>query len=123
MLGGPMEWEVDYRRLMISSPSIRIKARETCGDKAAKVMKLLSHTPVEAVGHNFHFSCGLEDWSDKPSPQLGGRKIGDFSDAQQFRWVGVFRRDDVQIEVALAVAPLEGVAVRFTHERRTVPED
>ena len=120
---GAMEWAVDYRRMMISSPSIRIQGKETCGDKAAKVMRLLSHTPVEAVGHNFHFSCGIEDWSDKPSPQLGGRDIREFPDAHQFRWVGFFRRDDVQIEVRLAVAPTEGVVVRFNHERRTVPED
>ncbi len=87
---GALEWEVDYRRLMVSSPSIYIKEKETCGDKAAKVMKLLCHTPVEAVGHNFHFSCDLKDWTENALPQLGSRSVRDFPDARQFRWIGAF---------------------------------
>ena len=120
---GALEWEVDYRRMMVSSRTIRTREGETCGDKAAKVMRLLNHTPVEAVGHNFLLTCDLKDWSGKPLPQLGSRMIGEFPDSRQFRWIGAFTRQNVPIEVTLAVVPTEGVAVRFNHERRTNPQD
>lgn len=47
-----MAWEVSDSRLAIRCESIR----KSCGTYAAKVLELLSHTPMEAIGTNFVFT-------------------------------------------------------------------
>lgn len=115
---GPLEWEVDYRQLAVSASS-----DADCGKAVAGVLNLLHHTPVEAVGHNFHFSCEVAELPAAARPQLGPKDIGAFSNAAQFRWVGVFRGEAVTTEVTLALVPEEGVVILFNHDRRTSKAD
>jgi hypothetical protein len=117
---GGFEWAVDYRRLMVSAARIE----SDCGQKVAVVMGLLPHTPVKAIGNNFHFVCSLKDWAGKPWPQLGAREAPPITGVQHFRWVASFDRQGANIEVTLLIAPrAEVVAILFNHDRRTDPQN
>lgn len=110
---GTVSWDVNNQRLIVSSS----KASDDCGQIVSQVLRLLPHTPVRAVGHNFHFSASRHDWGDRPVPVLGGKRLEDFDQAEQARWVGVFHHPpEVRIEVALACVR-EAVAVLFNHHR------
>jgi hypothetical protein len=109
---GRVLWEVDNQRLVVSSSEPGLD----CGEMVSRVLTLLPHTPVRAVGHNFHFSAARDQWGDRPSPALGGKGLEDFDSIKQVRWVGLFQRDEVRIEVTLAYEA-DAVAVLFNHHR------
>jgi len=52
-----MSWEASDSRLAITC-----SAMKNCGTYAAKVLNLLRHTPIQAVGTNFVFQSALDDW-------------------------------------------------------------
>jgi hypothetical protein len=113
------EWEVSQRRLVISSLS------QDCGELLAGVLERLPHTPVHAVGHNFHYSGSAADWGGSPSPLLGGkgrRELGEISPVEQTRWAGLFLRRDARVEVTVAQAE-EQVTVLINYHRQTKPDD
>jgi hypothetical protein len=87
-----------------------------CGGTVSGVLTLLPHTPVHALGHNFHFSATKEEWGNRPTPMLGRKGLKDFKDAEQVRWVGAFRRDETRIEVTIAYES-DAVAILFNHHR------
>src|SRR5271166_6274738 len=60
-----VKWQVDSRTLMVSS------SEKNCGDLVSRVMALLHHTPIKAVGNNFHYACGREQWGQSPLPMIG----------------------------------------------------
>ena len=109
---GSTRWQVDNQRLSVSSSDRNVD----CGGLVSRVLQLLPHTPVGAVGHNFHFVTTKEDWAVRPTPRLGSRSLFDLEDAEQERWVGAFRRDGVRIEATLA-CEVDAVAVLFNHHR------
>jgi hypothetical protein len=115
---GAFEWIVDYRRITASSR----RPKDNCGTKVAAVIRLLHHTPVEAVGHNFHFMCQWAEWRGKRLPQLGDQGVEAFRHASQVSWAANIRRDDALIETTLVAIPGEVVIVRFNHEHRTDPQ-
>jgi hypothetical protein len=110
-------WEVDLRRLVVSS------LEHDCGDLVAQVLNELHHTPVRAIGHNFHYSCSLPDWGDEPLPTLGGRTRADLSGVaslEQVRWTGMLRSEGARVEVT-CVQGEEQVVVLVNHHRETDP--
>jgi hypothetical protein len=110
-----VKWQVDARSLMVSS------GEQDCGDLVASVMQLLHHTPVRAVGNNFHYACGKDQWGQSPLPMLGtkGRnELAVFGTVDQLRWAVVFFKDSVRIEVTVAQSE-DGVAVLFNFHRET----
>ena len=112
---GKIEWQVNSRRLMVSTSTLT----EDCGDLVAKVLELLPHTPVRAVGHNFHFLCNSrEEWRSSPVPALGTKEFGDFTDLVQSRWTGIFQKSGVRIELTIGYAD-DGVVVLLNHHRIT----
>ena len=109
---GTVDWQVDNQRLSVSTG-----ARDfDCGRAVARVLELLPHTPVQAVGNNFHFSATKEDWAARPSPTLGRLHLDDIEGAEQVRWAGVLRRGDAKIEATLAYEQ-DAVAILFNHHR------
>lgn len=115
-LGG-YEWEVGFGRLAVSAWE---PARD-CGRPAAAVLDKLTHTPVEAVGHNFTFVCGSLTWGSRPMPQLSGASHSDRRPVET-RWVGLYREaDGERVEVELTAVPNEVVVVRLNFDRR-VPD-
>jgi len=107
---GPVSWEVDNQRLIVSSSDPKVD----CGALVSTVLKLLPHTPIRAVGHNFHFSAGKLDWGERPSPTLGGRTLEQLGDYEQVRWVGITARREPRIEITLAYES-DAVAVLLNH--------
>lgn len=109
---GPVEWQVDNRRLSVSSA----QRDADCGGMVSRVLSLLPHTPVQAVGHNFHFTAAKDEYGRRPAPMLGLKALADFEDAEQVRWVGMFRHGDARIEVTLAYEA-DAVAILLNHNR------
>ena len=110
-----VQWLIDFQSLLIASP------KENCGALTAKVLKKLSHTPVRAIGNNFHYACASDQWGDSPVPMLGNRgwdDLGDVGKVDQMRWAGVFFREKVRTEVTLARSET-GFAVMFNFHRDT----
>jgi hypothetical protein len=114
-----IEWEVSQQRLVISSLSM------DCGELLAKILDLLPHTPVQGVGHNFHFVCGISEWGSSPCPQLGSmerKDLGEISPIEQTRWAGLFLRRDARVEVTVAQTE-ERMMVLMNYHRGTNPYD
>jgi len=110
-----VQWQIDSRMLMVAS------RKANCGELVAKVVGLLPHTPVRAVGNNFHYACSKEDWGKSPLPMLGGNRSGALDElgrVEQTRWACVIRRDDVRIEVTVAEDE-PGMAILFNFHRET----
>ena len=40
----------------------------------SKVLELLPHTPVRAIGHNYQFTATQAEWGDRPQPSLGAKR-------------------------------------------------
>lgn len=110
-----VEWNVDTDKLVVSSVS------EDTGKLAAKVLRLLIHTPVIAVGNNCTFAGDLQDWGDSPVPMLGNLGIDCFTaglEPEQVRWSGIFKSEKYRIEITV-VRSKDGVAVQFNFHRPT----
>lgn len=111
---GGFEWEVGTNRLGVSSA----RGGVDCGKVASRVLRFLSHTPVEAVGNNFIFYCTVEQWGLRPSPFLTGKGGGPVP--SHSRWVGAFpNRDGASVEIDLTVIPKDLVVLRLNYDRRT----
>jgi hypothetical protein len=109
---GPVEWQVDGQRLSVSSANPAIDS----GHQVSQVLELLPHTPVRAVGHNFHFTAPKAAWEARPSPKLGDLRMEQLEGAEQVRWSGIFRWNDARLEVTLAYES-DLVAVLFNYHR------
>ncbi len=114
-----VRWEIDLSRLVVSS------TKYDCGDLVAKVLDQLLHTPVRGVGNNFQFTCDPDSWGQGPLPTLGGKsqvELAKLVPLEQTRWSGVFRREDVRIDVTL-VSGNEILTVLINHHRDTDPRN
>jgi hypothetical protein len=113
---GGFEWEVDSASLSIS---VEGDKTADCGAMAARVLALLPHTPVEAVGHNFQYLCPENEWVPRVLPRIGGRGAGELPGVGQVRWDGRFERPHGWVEVTLIQDHLSGgknyIAVLFNH--------
>ncbi len=107
-----VQWQVDNQRLSVASSDRSVD----CGETVSNVLALLPHTPVQALGHNFHFTASKEEWAGRPAPMLGNRKLEDFPEAEQVRWVGGFLRGETRIEMTLAYES-DAVAILLNHHR------
>lgn len=110
-LGG-YEWYVTMERMTVSTGRRDLD----CGQMAARVLRKLPHTPVEAVGHNFIFACSAAQWGGRPVPALG-------SEARrpplESRWVGRYRENPGEtVEVELTVLPNQVVVLRLNYDLR-----
>lgn len=112
---GSAHWQIDFRSLLIQSRTAN------CGELASRVLELLPHTPVQAVGNNFHYACGKDEWAESPIPMLGEKAIAgseEMGQVEQTRWGCVFRTEEVRTEVTLAYEDA-GVVVLFNFHRET----
>lgn len=99
-LGG-ITWYVDYEKL-----EVRSDAGADCGKYASRVLELLSHTPVHAIGTNFAFECDSEAWPQKYRPCLGPMRCGAPSDPNAFlesKWQASRQLDDKSTRLQLIV--------------------
>jgi hypothetical protein len=111
--GDDIEWAVDSDRLLVSS------VNADCGKLASRVLVLLPHTPVRAVGSNFTFVGEKDDWGTSPVPMLGDRGPDAFPDDQrpeQVRWMATIPSKEVRTEITVVFGE-DGVAVRLNFHR------
>jgi hypothetical protein len=114
-----VSWEVNLGRLVVSS------RKEDCGEIVAKVLEQLHHTPVHAIGNNFHFTSSTEEWGNSPLPTLGQKSRSDLvqiASFEQARWVGIFHRDGVRVEITL-ISGDDILAALINHHRETDPRE
>jgi hypothetical protein len=78
-----LHWASTHDRLAIASSQ-----GVNCGVYAARILDLLPHTPVQAVGSNFQFTTPESDWPAGKLPRLGDLSLGSPSPLaiKQVRW-------------------------------------
>ncbi|SRR6266568_302397 len=79
-----VKWTVDASRL-------EIKAQEfvDCGSYAARLLGLLPHTPIKAIGTTFTFMCPVGEWPQAELPNLGDIRLTPqpkYADLRQIQW-------------------------------------
>ncbi len=110
-----VQWQVDFRHLLADSLAA------DCGVLVAHVVRLLSHTPVRGVGHNFRYACGMDEWDTGQLPILGqsiSDLLGNEGEVEQTRWACVLRLADARVEVTVAREAI-GMVVLFNFHRET----
>jgi len=89
-----VRWHVTDRRLTLSCDS----SEGNPAQLAASVLRVLLHTPVSAIGHNFHYRCDLAQWGGR-LPQIGGLdrdKLTEHGTPILLSWSGVFEQAGVR---------------------------
>lgn len=116
-----LEWQVDPRRLIVSSETLNDNQGHNTGYYVCQVLSLLPHTPVQAVGHNFHFASSLDDWGSRPLPMLGQHSLEDLEQAEEVRWTGLFQREQVRVQMTIGRSHKE-IVVLFNFHHKTDPQ-
>jgi hypothetical protein len=79
------QWGVTQTQVSITSPR-----GKNCGTYAAKLLELLPHTPVRAIGSNFVYHSSLSEWPGDRRPRLGPLGLDGLGahGVQQTMWQG-----------------------------------
>jgi hypothetical protein len=96
---GDFRWTVDDNRLEILSQRF-----EDCGVFAARVLALLPHTPVDAVGTNFVFKYPIQIWPKNLTASIGGFTLDHQPENvkfEQFTWSGVKNLHRGRLQIAV----------------------
>lgn len=105
-----LKWQVSNARLRISTASPnRNPARQ-----AAKVLQVLLHTPIAAIGHNCTYRCDREKWQGR-TPALGDTgwdELGIYGAPQGTTW-------SCSLELAGAVLNLKLEQTQYSVEVST----
>lgn len=92
-----VEWIVDYQTMMIAGPKTI-----DCGSYACKILSLLPHTPISAVGCNFAYST--PEWDSPLIPMLGKKALLNLPSAwnpELTKWSAVFHVDETRIDMSV----------------------
>jgi hypothetical protein len=122
---GRQEWQVDFTRLSVSSRSPSSIDEDDTGKAVASILHKLPHTPVRAIGHNFHFTCKLDEWGARPKPHLAQSSFNKsgLESPQRTSWTGNFIRGKANTNVTLSLINDAGIVViLFNHDHETNPE-
>lgn len=107
------QWQIDFDSLSVDS------RRHNCGELLGRVIELLPHTPIRAVGNNFHYAASRESWDTCPLPVPGLDKgLDQFGMVDERRWSTVIRNESVRIEVTVAESE-SAMAAQFNFHRET----
>ena len=96
---GDFRWTIDDSRLEILSQKM-----QDCGVFAARVLALLPHTPVEAVGTNFVFKYPFQQWPDGLTVRIGQFNLNEQPDSvkfEQFTWSGVRSLERARLQISI----------------------
>ena len=111
---GNFDWDVSFEQLAVGSGQPVGDA--DCGRLVAKVLELLPHTPVRAVGNNFIFDCPPETWGARPLPSLGPTPPA--REMPRSRWVGQFPANGANVEFDVNYVLNSVVVVQLNFDRR-----
>ena len=92
-----LEWIVDYQTMMIAGPK-----PTDCGAYACKILSLLPHTPISAVGCNFAYSS--PEWDSPFVPMLGKKALSNLPsdwNPELTKWSAVFHVDETRIDMSV----------------------
>jgi len=108
--GDGTDWYVSSDRLVIASTTI------DCGKIAEKVLNVLPHTPMIAVGCNFVYQ---ESSPDVEYPVFDAIKkiTANETSPKLLRWGFVLHQDNTRIDVSL-VGGDQGTTISFNHHRQ-----
>lgn len=109
-------WHVTDSRLTISVRDPRKNPSELAG----RVLEKLPHTPVSAIGHNYHFRCELTEWHGR-LPQIGDidqTSLQSFGSPESVSW-GCKLKQASQV-VAIDIEQLPDAITIHTNTHRTV---
>lgn len=113
-------WQVDYGRLVVEAHDLSADS----GAKAAAVIEKLPHTPVSAVGNNFHYRALSRDWS-AGLPMLGRdvdfKKLGSHGKVTQVTWSCRIQKDS-GLTVGITIEQTEEEVVANMNFHRTVAD-
>jgi len=113
-LGG-MTWEVSDSRLVIRSDTMK-----NCGIYAAKVLKLLPHTPMQAIGTNFVFKAESKNLPAQDVPKLGSLPLPEGKGTVAFSQVSRQETADLDRQTVLnltATRRAEATVISFNFHR------
>ena len=115
---GDVNWLVDEQRLQVWAPG----SKDT-GVYAARVLNLLSHTPVQAIGSNFFFQAAAADWPANKMPKLGDWSLETSPTGlqfEQFVWAGTKKMGaDTSCHINLTRSRAEALALHINFHRDT----
>lgn len=103
-----VEWSVDYQTMIIAGPQLI-----DCGSYARKILSLLPHTPVRAVGCNFAYSSS--NWNSLLIPMLGPKALSDLPtdwNPELVMWSAVFHVGETRIDMSVEFGD-QGVTTSF----------
>ncbi len=101
-----IEWIIDAQTMVIAGPA-------DCGDIACKILVLLPHTPVRAVGCNFAYSS--PEWDSPFIPMLGPKARSDLPsewNPELTKWSAVFHVAKTRIDMSVECGE-QGVTTSF----------
>ncbi|MBN2476069.1 MAG: hypothetical protein JXB62_15770 [Pirellulales bacterium] len=92
-------WQVSDSRLMVSANTAGLDPAE----RVARVVEKLPHTPVSALGHNFHYRSEIGKW-EGGLPKIGeldGQGIEQFGKLRQLSWSCALELHDLVFNMTL----------------------
>ena len=113
---GDVSWAVDGSRLEVKASKFK-----DCGCYVARIMALLPHTPVGAIGTNFVFTSPIPDWPPSKLPRLGDLQLTAtpvYPDMHQVQWIGLRTlADGTNLQITVIQQEQKEVAAAFNFHR------
>ena len=110
---GDLAWQVDFMQLVVSSENVSSDTAAV----VAKVVEKLPHTPLTAIGNNFHYRCNLSQWQGR-LPRLGDLgfdELKTYGDVQAVGWrASVGRPDGATVNTEVSFEPTESLSPLLT---------
>ncbi|MEX2287996.1 MAG: hypothetical protein WD648_12960 [Planctomycetaceae bacterium] len=109
-----VKWHVTDSRLTLSTTD---PTRDPSAIAVA-VMEKLPHTPVSAVGNNFHFKCDRRDWSGGHS-QLNGKgfeELRAYGEPISISWSSLLQQSGVRVQIKFEESA-DHIEVHTNHHR------
>lgn len=109
-----MIWEISDSRLSVTS-----KTCKNCGRVVAEVLKILPHTPLQAIGTNFVYKGSVDAWKSDLVPKMCSLRLTDGKPKglAQVTWGGVLDLDKNTLMNLSVTNGAAGVIVAFNLHR------
>jgi hypothetical protein len=106
------DWDIDAERLSVTSPD----PDADCGQDVSKVLELLPHTPVYAVGHNIRYVASRAEWSESLIPRLGDLDKSVLGGNRRLTWSCASDWNSGLLEMTV-LCESDDVVIGFNHHR------
>ncbi len=110
---GDLAWQVDYMQLAVSTEDIDSDTAAI----VAKVVEKLPHTPLTAIGNNFHYRCNHSQWQGRlpKLDDLGFDELKTYGNVQSVGWrASVVRPHGLTVNTEVSLEPTESLSPMVT---------